>query len=347
MSYTVAKVLPHPKEVKEALPLASELAQQIEQDRQEVYNILEGKDDRKILIIGPCSAWPDAAVVEYAKKLKPIAEEVKDKLKIIIRVYTQKPRTTVGWTGPLSQPDPYAEADYEKGIYYCRKIMLDVVSLGFAVADEALFTHNDGYFVDLITWIAIGARSSEDQEHRIFASMVSHPVGLKNPTSGNIPIAINSIIAAQSGHVFALHGRQVKTSGNPHAHLILRGGSGKPTYSEKHLERATKLIQEKGLANPAIIVDLSHENSINPETGKKDPLRQSIVLSEILETMTKNPDIEKVVKGFMCESFLRNGGQNLKNGSTAEDMIPGLSVTDPCLGIEKTEEVIRSLAERL
>ena len=347
MAYIVEKVLPHPKDVKEALPLSVDLEQQVEQDRQEVYDILAGKDDRKILIIGPCSAWPDTAVLEYAKKLKPLADQFKDKLKIIIRIYTQKPRTTIGWTGPLSQPNPYAEPDYEKGIYYCRKMMLDMVEMGLSVADEALFTHNDGYFVDLITWVAIGARSSEDQEHRIFASMIPHPVGIKNPTSGNIPIAINSIIAAQHGHVFALHGRQVKTSGNPHAHLILRGGSGKPTYSEKHLQRSVDLMNDKIVTNPAIVVDLSHENCIDPETGKKDPLRQPIVLQEILETMKKNPEIGKTVKGFMCESFLENGSQNLKNGKSAEDMTPGLSVTDPCLGMKKTEQMIKDLSESL
>lgn len=347
MTYIVQKILPHPKEVREKLPFSDDLKAKVEQDRQDVYNILEGKDDRKLLIIGPCSAWPDTTVIEYVKKLKPIAEKVKNKLKIIIRIYTQKPRTTVGWTGPLSQPNPYGEPDYEEGIYYCRKMMLDVIEMGFAVADEALFTHNDGYFVDLITWIAIGARSSEDQEHRIFASMIPHPTGIKNPTSGNIPIAINSLIAAQHGHVFALHGRQVKTSGNPHAHLILRGGSGKPTYSEKHLQRSTKLLQEKGIVNPSIVVDLSHENAIDPETGKKDALRQPVVMKEVLETMKSNPDIEKVVKGFMCESFLMDGNQNLKNGSQTADMIPGLSVTDPCLGIEKTVEMIEDLAGRL
>ena len=167
MSYIVQKVLPHPKEVKAKLPLSEGLNTRVEQDRKEISNILSGKDDRKILIVGPCSAWPDTDVVEYAKKLKKVSDRVSDKLKIVLRIYTQKPRTTVGWTGPLSQPDPFAEPDYEAGILYCRKMMLDVLAIGLPIADEALFTHNDGYFVDLISWIAIGARSTEDQEHRI------------------------------------------------------------------------------------------------------------------------------------------------------------------------------------
>ncbi len=340
MDYTIQKVLPHPKEVKEKLSLADDLKAQVAQDQQEIFDILEGKDDRKILIVGPCSAWPDEAVIEYAKKLKPIADKVKDKLKVVLRIYTQKPRTTIGWTGPLSQPDPFGEPDYEAGIYYCRKMMLDVLEIGLPIADEALFTHNDGYFVDLITWIAIGARSTEDQEHRIFASMIPHPVGMKNPTSGNIPIAINSIIAAQHPHVFALHGRQVKTSGNPHAHLILRGGNGTPNHDFENLKKATQLLKEKEIQNPSIIVDLSHDNSIDPQTGKKDPMLQPKILDDVLESMQKDPEIEKHVKGFMIESFLEDGNQPLKEG----ELKFGKSVTDGCLGFEKTVELVEKLA---
>ena len=343
MAYTVQKPLPHPKTVKEKLPLSEKMKQQVEKDRQEVYDILEGKDGRKLFIVGPCSAWPNTAVIEYAKKLKAVEEKVKDKLKILIRIYTQKPRTTIGWTGPLNKPDPFGTSDLEAGIYYCREMMLRVLELGLPIADEALFTHNDGYFVDMITWIAIGARSSEDQEHRIFASMIPHPTGLKNPTSGNIPVAVNSIIAAQNPHVYALHGRQIKTSGNPHAHLILRGGSGKTNYDLDHLKRASNLLKEKNVQNPGIIIALSHDNSIDPETGKKNPLRQPAVLFEVLESMKKNPEIGKMVKGFMVESFLIDGAQNLKEAKSMDDIVPGLSVTDGCLGMEKTEEMIEKL----
>ncbi len=341
MDYTIQKVLPHPKEVKEKLPLSDKLKARVKKDQQEIFDILEGKDDRKFLIVGPCSAWPDEAVVEYAKKLKPIADQVSDKLKIILRIYTQKPRTTIGWTGPLSQPDPFGEPDYEKGIYYCRKMMLDVLELGFPIADEALFTHNDGYFVDLISWIAIGARSTEDQEHRIFASMIPHPVGMKNPTSGNIPIAINSIIAAQHPHVFALHGRQVKTSGNPHAHLILRGGEGASNLLFGDLQESVKLLKEKNIQNPAIVADLSHDNSIDPATGKKDPMLQPKVLDEVLGSMQKDPEIAAHIKGFMMESFLEDGNQPLKK----EELKFGCSVTDGCLGLEKTIVLTEGLAK--
>ncbi len=347
MSHIVEKVLPHPKDVKSKLPLTEALKKNVERDRGEVYDILKGADDRKLLIIGPCSAWPDTSVIEYAKKLKPVADQVKDKLKVIMRIYTQKPRTTVGWTGPLSQPDPYGEPDLEAGIYYCRKMMLDVLGIGLPIADEALFTHNDGYFVDLISWIAIGARSAEDQEHRIFASMIPHPVGLKNPTSGNIPVAINSVIAAQHSHVYALHGRQMRTSGNPFAHLILRGGSGRPNYDTEHMRRAVELMKAKNIQNPAVVMDLSHENCIDPATGKKDPLRQSIVLEEVLGSMKSDPELMAATKGFMVESFLLDGNQSLNNASSASELTPGLSVTDGCVGMEKTEEMILGLAEQL
>ncbi len=340
MTYTIQKALPHPKEVKDILPLSDTMKSRVEKDRQEIYNILKGKDQRKLLIIGPCSAWPNTAVIEYAKKLKPLADRLSDKLKIVLRIYTQKPRTTIGWTGPLSQPDPYAKPDIEKGIFYCRKMMLDIINIGLPIADEALFTHNDGYFVDLITWIAIGARSSEDQEHRIFASMIPHPTGIKNPTSGNIPIAINSIIAAQHPHVFALHGRQVQTSGNPYSHLILRGGSSKPNYSLEHIQKSADLMNKKNITNPGIIIDLSHDNSVDPETGKKDPLRQPLILNEIMDSISNNRNLTQMIKGFMVESFLHDGNQNLKNAKSIKEIKAGLSVTDGCLGWEKTKSMI-------
>ncbi|MDH3324355.1 MAG: 3-deoxy-7-phosphoheptulonate synthase [Candidatus Peregrinibacteria bacterium] len=343
MTYQVQKTLPPATEVLTKLPITNEIGARVKQDRQEISDILTGKDSRKLLIVGPCSAWPSDAVIEYYEKLKPIAEKVADKIKIVGRVYIQKPRTTVGWTGPLNQPDPGAPADMESGIYYCREMMIRVLELGFALADEALFTHNDGYFVDLLSWVAIGARSTEDQEHRVFASMIPHPVGLKNPTSGNMQIAVNSIVSAQHPHVFALHRNQIETSGNPLAHLILRGGKGKSNFSEKKILRAVELMDKANIENPAVIVDASHENSINPETGKKDPLLQPRVISEVLDLTEKNSDIANAIKGFMVESFIEDGGQSF----APEGLKYGCSITDPCLGIEKTEKMIMEIAERL
>lgn len=334
MTYEIEKSVPRPTVIKEHLPLTPEINQKVEKDREEVKDILEGKDNRKILILGPCSAWPSDAVIEYAKKLQPAAEKVKDKIKIVMRVYTQKPRTTTGWTGPINQPDPSKEPDIEKGVEYCRKMMIEVLQQGLPIADEALFTHNEGYFKDLLCYVAIGARSAEDQEHRVYASMLDIPVGMKNPTSGDLKIGTNSVLAAQSPHVFLLHGKQVRTKGNKHAHLILRGGNGQPNVSPEELEKASNLATQT--QNPSIIIDLSHENSVNPETGKKEAARQATVLRQAIQ------DLRPEIKGFMLESFLQPGKQDI-NGSIQ----PGISVTDECIGIEETIKLIEELHQKL
>ncbi len=345
-SYIVQKTLPHPDVVRAKLPRTIGLADQVHRDRHEISEIIVGKDPRKLLIIGPCSAWPDSAVVEYAQKLAPLAKKVSSKLKIILRVYTQKPRTTTGWTGPINQSDPFDVPELEEGIFYCRKMMMKAVSCGLALADEALFTHNDGYFVDLLSWVAIGARSAEDQEHRVFASMINHPTGLKNPTSGNLEVAINSVISAQSPHVFALHGRQVETSGNPLAHLILRGGGGKPNFDIETLRKGSELLVEKKCKNPAIIVDASHENCLD-ENGKKNPELQGKIIDSVLESIKKDSLIAQTVRGFMVESFLLDGNQDLGKAESMSDIKIGQSVTDPCLGWEKTEKLIEDLFKKL
>lgn len=344
MHYTVQKQLPAASEVLGKLPLREDLAAQVEQDRQEIKDILAGKDDRKLLIIGPCSAWPDTAVVEYAKKLKPLAEQLSDKMKVVMRVYLQKPRTTVGWLGAMNQVDPLKAPDLEEGIYYCRKMMLDVLEVGLPIADEAVFTHNDGYVVDLLSWVAIGARSGEDQEHRIFASMIPHPVGIKNPTSGSISIAMNSLKAAQSPHVFGIHRQQVQTSGNPYAHLILRGGSKKPNYSFEKLEKVADKFDEVDLQNKALLVDASHENCLD-ENGQKHCELQPNVVFDVLESMEKDERVKSLVKGFMVESFIESGAQ--KVGSTLDDLTYGKSITDPCIGWEETEAFMKEFAAKL
>ena len=345
MPYTIEKWLPKAEVVLQELPLAPEFNQQVTQDRIDIKNILEGKDDRKIMIIGPCSAWPSEAVLEYAEALKPTVDKVSDKFKIILRTYLQKPRTTTGWLGPVNQPNPFETPDLEAGTIYCRKMMIKAVEMGYALADEALFTHNDSYFVDLLSWVAIGARSAEDQEHRIFASMIDHPVGLKNPTSGNISIGINSVIAAQHSHVFAFHGKQIRTDGNEHSHLILRGGNGKPNYDIDSLNTAVNLLEEKNVLNPSVIVDASHDNSLDLSTGKKDPLIQGDVIINVLECMKKDEKINKAVKGFMVESFLKDGNQNATRFSSIEELEYGKSITDGCMGIEKTKEMLLKLAD--
>ena len=345
MSYQIQSVLPSPDQVKGDLPRSETLRSQIYTHRQEIAQILGRHDPRLLVVIGPCSAWPSEAVDTYATRLATLQAELKPMLKLVLRVYTQKPRTTIGWTGPLNQLDPYKPADIPAGIYYCRQMMLQAAEKGLALADEALFTHNDGYFIDLLSWLAIGARSSEDQEHRIFASMISHPVGLKNPTSGNLTVAINSIIAAQHPHVFSLHGRQVSTSGNPLAHLILRGGAGKPNAQPENIEKALTLLQEKSLSNPSVMIDASHENSIDPQTGKKDPLRQPKLIAETIQAAEKSELIRAGLSGFMVESFLQSGNQSLDSAQRVEDLAAGLSVTDPCLGWNETETMLRETAQ--
>ncbi|NCP67909.1 3-deoxy-7-phosphoheptulonate synthase [bacterium] len=347
MSFQVQKELPRAAVVLSKLPLSPELQAQVKKDQEEIKAILRGDDNRKIMIIGPCSAWPEDAVLDYAAQLKPTAEKVSHKIKIVMRTYLQKPRTTVGWLGPINQPNPFEEPDLETGTYYCREMMIKAVEMGYALADEALFTHNDSYYVDLLSWIAIGARSAEDQEHRIFASMIEHPVGLKNPTSGDLNIAVNSVIAAQYSHVFAFHGQQIKTDGNPYAHLILRGGGGFPNHDLETLITATQKLADKNIKNPSIIVDLSHDNSLNTQTGKKDPDLQPQVLAQVLKSMKDNPEIANSIKGFMAESFIKSGKQDATAFNSPNELNYGQSITDGCLGIEETKQMLEDLAETL
>lgn len=344
--FSIQKTLPTSDEILAKLPLAKDLAARVQQDRKEIEDILSGKDDRKILIVGPCSAWPDTAVVEYAEKLKPLADKVSDKLKVVMRVYLQKPRTTVGWLGAMNQVDPYKEPDIEEGIYYSREMMLKVLEIGLPMADEAVFTHNDGYVVDLLSWVAIGARSTEDQEHRIFASMIEIPVGMKNPTSGNIQIALNSLKAAQGSHVFAIHGQQIKTSGNPYAHLILRGGNKKANCGFEKLQSISEKYDAAGLENTAIVVDASHENCVD-ENGVKDCMLQPAVVMDVVDSMSKDQRIKKQVKGFMVESYLESGAQNVNNFSSAEELEYGKSITDGCLGWDETVKFLLDLRNRI
>jgi len=347
MSYQIIKKLPTVEELHAKLPLTDELAEQIQNDIEDIKNILDGRDSRKILIIGPCSAWPSESVLEYAKAMLPIKEKYSHVIKFVMRVYIQKPRTTVGWVGPVNQPNPFEEADITKGFEYCRKMMIDIIKLGYAIADEVLYTHKKGYFTDLYSWVAIGARSTEDQEHRIFASMLDIPVGMKNPTDGSIEKGVNSVIAAQYAHNFAIAGNQIKTDGNPYAHLILRGGAGKSNYDTASLLNASEQLIAKNISNPAVIVDLSHENSIDPNTGKKDALLQPEILNSVLDSMKSDPLINKSIKGFMVESFIEDGNQNINKCIGLDDVKKGVSITDACIGIEKSITMIENFVKRL
>jgi len=337
------KKLPTDDEVIAANPLSEEGAARVAQDRQEVMDILSGKDDRLLVITGPCSAWPAEALLEYGKRLKALEEKVKDRLKLVLRVYIQKPRTTVGWTGPVNQPDPFSDPDIEKGVHYTRSLMVKLIEMGLAIADEALFTHNSKAFAGLLTWIAIGARSAEDQEHRIHASVLDCPVGMKNPTSGAIKIGVNGVIAAQRPHTAVFDGNQVKTRGNPYAHLVLRGGANGPNYHLDDLYKAGKYLGDAGVENPAVVVDASHDNcKINKA---KDPRVQMDVVREVLHNMRFHPELRDVVKGFMLESFIKEGNQKVSDHAPDTIDMDGLSVTDPCLSWEDTEKLIEYMAK--
>ena len=338
------KKLPSPEELVREFPLSEKGRIRVERDRDEVRRILSGAEDRLVVVVGPCSAWPAEAVLAYAHRLKELESDVADTLKLVMRAYIQKPRTACGWTGPGNQPDPFAPPDIEEGRRYARKLMLDVVELGLPIADEAVFLQNERGFSDLVAWVAIGARSSEDQEHRIWASAVDIPVGLKNPTSGCIPVGVNGVVAAQSRHTAVFDGYQVETRGNAFAHLVLRGGAHGPNYDLYHLHRACRLLEEQGVRNPAILVDGSHDNC--RIDGQKRPEFQADVTREVLDNLRAHPGLRQVVHGFLLESFLKTGCQRLEECTPETIDLEGLSVTDPCLGWDETRELLLDMADR-
>lgn len=344
MNMKPVKKLPTAESIIQEFPLSEDVHESILKDRQEVKDILAGRDDRLLLIIGPCSAWPYDAVIDYAKRLKALSEEVKDSLKLILRVYIQKPRTTKGWTGPVNQPDLSKIPDIEAGAKYSRKLMVEVLKMGLPIADEALFTHNAKGFLELLSWVAIGARSAEDQEHRIFASAIEAACGMKNPTSGDIEIGVNSVVAAQHPHIAVFDGKQVETGGNDYAHLVLRGGNNGPNYHIEDIMHAKKFMEESNVKNPAIVIDASHDNCrIN---GQKSLKRQIQVVHEVVSNLKSFPELKKIVKGFMIESFIKSGNQKVDMDNLKGVDMEGLSITDPCLGWEETEELIRDLISK-
>lgn len=345
MNYTIIKKLPSTEELIQRFPLSMAAHKKILQDRAEINAILEGKDDRLLMIVGPCSAWPTQAVIEYAEKLLVLSKKVAHALKIVMRVYIQKPRTTKGWTGPINQPDPSKPPDIEAGMQYTRAMMVKILEMGLPIADEALFTHNARGFIELLSWVAVGARSAEDQEHRIFASAANCAVGMKNPTHGSLTIAVNSVIAAQHPHVIALDGYEIATHGNPHAHVVLRGADHLPNYSIPHLETLEKHLKGHHIKNPSVIIDVSHDNCLID--GKKHPEKQPKIIFEILNSVKNRPELKQLLKGFMVESFLKAGNQTVDEAHPEKIDMSGLSITDPCLSFAETEKMLFALTEKM
>ena len=331
-----------PEEIKRDFPLSDDLIKIKENNDKQIKDIFTGKDDRLILIIGPCSADREDAVLDYCKRLKKIYEEVKDELFFIPRIYTNKPRTTgEGYKGMLHQPDPKADVDMVKGVIAVRKLHMDVLrETGFSTADEMLYPDNYQYLDDVLSYVAVGARSVENQEHRLVASGISVPVGMKNPTSGDYKVMLNSVHAAHNSHKFIYRGWEVESSGNELAHCILRGytnkhGDSNPNYHYEDILRLINMYGEDKYKNPSIIVDCNHNNS------NKQFLEQTRIAKEVLHSKNHSEIINKYVKGLMIESYLEDGNQKPDGG------IYGKSITDPCLGWEKTEKLIREIADIL
>jgi 3-deoxy-7-phosphoheptulonate synthase len=325
--------------------LSRSAIQKIIYHRQEIKDILAGKNSRLILIIGPCSAWPQSSVLEYARRLLNLSQQVDDVIKIIMRVYTQKPRSTKGWVGTIHQPNPFSVPDIEEGFKYSYKMLANVAEMGLPIAAEAVFTNYRNGFIELLSWIAIGARSSENHEHRIFASSINTPVGLKNPTSGCPLIGVNSVVAAQHQHTSIIDRQQVETYGNPYAHLVLRGGNNAPNYSLSHLKIVRDSMLLHNLKNPSVIIDASHDNSI--VNGQKNYRIQPDIIFETINNIQTNRELRELVKGFMVESFIKPGNQKIDGLKPADIDYEGLSITDSCLGWEETEDFIKKLALQL
>ena len=340
MGFTFNKKLPIPKEIKAMYPLSERCAALKAQRDKEIADVITGKDDRFLIIVGPCSADNETAVMDYLHRLVPIQEQIKDKCIIIPRIYTNKPRTTgEGYKGMVHQPDPEAAPDLLEGLIAIRKLHIrNIEETGLTAADEMLYPENWWYLADLLSYVAVGARSVEDQQHRMTVSGFDVPAGMKNPTSGDMTVMLNSVVAAQHAHSFIYRGWDVDTSGNPLAHTVLRGAVNKhgqvlPNYHYEDLRLLCELYAEKNLKNPACVVDTNHSNS------NKQYLEQIRIAKEILHSRRYSDDIHKLVKGLMIESYIEDGSQKI------HDHIYGKSITDPCLGWEKTERLLYEIAE--
>lgn len=342
MNMIFERKLAVPMEVKEMYPLTAQMSDVIRKRDVEIKSVLSGESDKLLLIIGPCSADNEDSVLDYITRLREVQEKVAEKIIIIPRIYTNKPRTTGdGYKGMLHQPDPNSKPDMFKGIIAIRKLhMRAIAETGFSCADEMLYTENTKYLDDLLGYIAIGARSVEDQQHRLTASGLDVPVGMKNPTSGDLSVMMNSITAAQHKHTFIYRGWEAHSQGNPYAHAILRGYVNKhnqsmPNYHYEDLIHLCDNYAKAQLQNPSVVIDANHANS------GKNPLEQERIIMEVLGNCRYSTDIHKLVKGFMVESYIEDGAQKIGEG------IYGKSITDPCLGWAKTERLIYNIAEKM
>lgn len=332
--------LPIPQEVKNLLPLSDELAKIKAKNDEEIRKIFTGESDKFLLVIGPCSADREDAVMEYIHRLKRVSEQVKDKIVIVPRVYTGKPRTTgEGYKGLVHQPNPAEPPDMFNGILAIRKIHMRVLAeTGFSTADEMLYPENHRYISDLLSYVTVGARSVENQQHRLLASGLDIPVGMKNPTSGDISVMMNAIKAGQSSHMFIYRGWEVESAGNPYTHAILRGyvnknGESQPNYHYEDLAHLHDTYIRMGLQNPSVIVDCNHSNS------DKHYKAQVRIAKEVCHNREHSRSIKSLVKGLMIESYLEDGAQKIDEGTF------GKSITDPCIGWARTEKLILDIAD--
>ncbi len=340
MNMDFKRKLPIPMDIKAEYPMTDAMqATKVTCDR-EIAAVFTGESDKLILVIGPCSADNEESVMDYIGRLRTVQDQVKDKIVIIPRIYTNKPRTTgEGYKGMLHQPDPTARPDMLAGLIAIRKLHIRALTeTGFGCADEMLYPENHRLLNDLLSYVAVGARSVENQQHRLTASGLNIPVGMKNPTSGDLSVMMNAVRAAQGAHTFIYRGWEVHSHGNPLTHTILRGyvdqdGKTHPNYHYEDLCNLVKLYAESNLANPAVIIDTNHSNS-----GKKWA-EQPRIAKEVLHSCRHSDDIRRMVKGLMIESYIEDGCQKIGEG------IYGKSITDPCLGWEKTEKLILDLAD--
>lgn len=342
MNMDFVRKLPIPQDIKAQFPIPEEVKKVKAERDAEIADVFTGKSDKFLLIIGPCSADREDSVLDYINRLAKVQDKVKDKIIIIPRIYTNKPRTTgQGYKGMVHQPDPTKSEDMLEGLIAIRKLHTRALTeTGLACADEMLYPENHRYLSDILSYVAIGARSVEDQQHRLTASGLMIPVGMKNPTSGDYSVMLNSIIAAQSQHTFLYRGWEARSKGNPLTHAILRGyvdkhGNSHPNYHYEDLVRLYDMYSAKNLENMAVIIDANHANS------GKQYLEQIRICNEVLHSCRHNNDIRSIVKGFMIESYIEDGCQKVEEGTY------GKSITDPCLGWEKSEKLIYDIADQL
>ena len=342
MGFTFLKKLPTPAEIRNQYPIDAAIQELKAKRDQEIRDVFTGKSDKFLAIIGPCSADNEDAVCDYLLRLRKVQDKIADKVLIIPRVYTNKPRTTgEGYKGMVHQPDPEKAPDMLAGLIAIRKMHIHAIQeSGFTCADEMLYPENYRYLSDILSYVAVGARSVENQQHRLTVSGIDIPAGMKNPTSGDLSVMLNSVVAAQHGHDFIFRGWEVQTDGNPLTHTILRGAVDKygktiPNYHYEDLYRLYEMYQERNLLNPACVVDANHSNS-----GKRH-MEQIRIVKEVMHSRTHSKEIENLVKGVMIESYIEAGSQKIG------EHIYGKSITDPCLDWDSSEQLIYTIAERV